>query len=95
MSHVDDLPGREEAALRGYSLDAQGGSYNWALYTKDGIALEALFSPSGETLVELSFRCRLLTVSTGKFSIPNKNFAAFEMQIRAAREFLWPLMSKG
>ena len=77
------LPGEREAGELGYSLLNHSGNHQRATYVKDGIFFNIHYGGGG-LAGNLSFFYGLLVISTfgSDFSFPNKNFAAFEKQIR-------------
>lgn len=77
------LPGSEFASGHGFSLHSYSGDKKSATYNSGGVFL-TVWSVPGELLAQLSFSHKMLTIQTGVFSLPNKNFKVFSDTILSA-----------
>lgn len=81
----DFLPFEHEARALGYSIYAHSTNRQSATYLKDGIGLDVHYDSQGRMVGKLSFIWRLLTISTGEFSLPHPNLSLFEKQVVSAQ----------
>lgn len=78
---LDELPGYTFAIQRHYTLYAFAGDHHQAHYQKDAIQLEVKID-GDKLLARMYTYINLVKCEIDWFSLPNKNFGVFEMQIR-------------
>ena len=79
------LPFEKVAKELGYYLHSYGVDRESAVYMKNGVTLTVELTERGELRGRIDFVWKLLTVSTGRFSLPHPKFNVFEGQVLTAK----------
>jgi hypothetical protein len=81
-----DFIGYEFAKENGFSVNMHSADRTWVNYINDdGIGLEISINEREELTGQMKFCWKALTIQTGNFAVPNKNFHIFYKQMVEAK----------